>query len=123
MLVAHVSGRRKAEDPLEQKQVSKVLKLLLRHGSTIAGQYRDQNPSFHALSEVLESLSAVEDEELAHACVNTWKLKCQIWDAMVPGCTSLVVDWLNVGDEVGMNDLPFDDPEILAYEGGGLQLI
>lgn len=113
MLVAHVSGRRKAKDPLEQKQLSKVLKALLRYGSTIAIQCRDQDPSFHALGEVLKCLSTVEDAELAHACVNTWKLNCQTWDAMVPGCTSLVVDWLNFGDEVGMDDLPFDDPEIL----------
>lgn len=113
MLVAHVSGQRKAKDPLLENQLSKVLKALLCYGSTIAAQCEDQNPSFHALSEVLKSLSAAEDKELTHACVNTWKLHCQTWDAMAPGCAYLVVDWLNFGDEVGMDDLPFTDPEVL----------
>lgn len=113
MLVAHVSGRRKAKNPLEERQLGKVLKALLRYGSTIAEQSRDQDPSCHALSEVLTCLSAVDDEELSHACVNTWRLNCQTWDAIVPGCTSSVVDWLNLGDEVGMDYLPFDDAEII----------
>ncbi|KAJ4390938.1 hypothetical protein N0V93_004537 [Gnomoniopsis smithogilvyi] len=113
MLIAHVSGRRRAKDPIEERQMYKVLKALLRYGSTIAAQSRDQDPAFHPLSEVLRCLSAVEDEQLFQACINTWKLNCQTWDTVVPGCTSTVVDWLNFGDEVGLHEMPFDDPIIL----------
>lgn len=112
MLVAHVSGRRRPKDPVEAKQLDQVLKALLRYGSTIADQSKDRDPSFHALSEVLRSLSKVEDEHLLPACVNIWKMNCQTWDTMVPGCTSLIVDWLNFGDEMGMDHVPFD-PEVV----------
>lgn len=113
MLVAHVSGRRRAKDPTEERQINKVLKALLRYGSTIAAQSTGQDPSFHALSELLRYLSSVEDENLFHTCINTWRLNCQTWDTMVPGCTSSLVDWLNFGDEVNMAYLPFEDPEIM----------
>lgn len=57
----------------------------------------------------------MDDEHLFQACVRVWKLNCQTWDSMVPGCTSLVVDWLNFGDELGMDQVPFD-PEVVFKE-------
>lgn len=122
----------KPKDPVEARHFGTVLKALLYYGSTITAESTitsppsttiaittdiggidtstpQENPSYGPLSQFLRLLSAASDtEELHQLAGNVWRLSCHTWDGILPGSTSLLLDWLNLGDQLGLSSIPFD---------------